>query len=204
MLLKTRAILVVVVGTVMGLSLSLSGGLLANRPPPEGDELALEHARLLAEVMQRIKRDYVEPVDDSALFDRAIRGMVSDLDPHSQFLDADEYRDIRISTTGSYTGIALSERLRRCALNAMRRCPPFKKGWASLIWIRTGSMWGIPAMGLGSVIPKIPSIGFLGSLVAFQERRIPCQKGSQAMKRSPRRPMIHSKRAMWIVIMWKP
>ena len=59
MLLKTRAILVVVVGTVMGLSLSLSGGLLANRPLPEDGELAPDRARLLAEVMQRVKRDYV-------------------------------------------------------------------------------------------------------------------------------------------------
>ena len=107
MLLKTRAILVVVVGTVMGLSLSLSGGLLANRQPIGDDEKAMEQARLFAEVMQRVKREYVEPVDDAELLDAAIRGMVSDLDAHSQFLDADEYRDIRISTTGTYTGIGI-------------------------------------------------------------------------------------------------
>ena len=41
------------------------------------------------------------------LLENAIRGMVGDLDPHSQFLDADEYRDIRISTSGSYTGIGI-------------------------------------------------------------------------------------------------
>jgi carboxyl-terminal processing protease len=107
MLLKTRAILVVVVGTILGLSLSLSGGLMAGRQAPDNDELTLEHARLFAEVMQRVKRDYVEPIDDRELLDNAIRGMVSDLDPHSQYLDADEYRDIRISTTGSYTGIGI-------------------------------------------------------------------------------------------------
>jgi carboxyl-terminal processing protease len=107
MLLKTRAILVVVVGTVMGLSLSFSGGLMANRPPIGDDEKAMEQARLFAEVMQRVKREYVEPIDDAELLDAAIRGMVSDLDAHSQFLDADEYRDIRISTTGSYTGIGI-------------------------------------------------------------------------------------------------
>ena len=107
MLLKTRAILVVVVGTILGLSLSLSGGLMAGRQAPDNDELTLEHARLFAEVMQRVKHDYVEPIDDRELLDNAIRGMVSDLDPHSQYLDADEYRDIRISTTGSYTGIGI-------------------------------------------------------------------------------------------------
>ena len=107
MLLKTRAILVIVVGTVLGLSLSFSGGLMSNRQMPETDDLALEQARLIAEVMQRVKRDYVEPIDDGVLLNSSIRGIVCDLDPHSQFLDADEYRDIRISTTGSYTGIGV-------------------------------------------------------------------------------------------------
>lgn len=107
MLLKTRAILVVAVGTVMGLSLSFSGGLIANRQQPVDEDLAWEQARLFAEVMQRVKRDYVEPIDDSLLLDSAIRGMVRDLDAHSQYLDAEEYRDIRISTTGSYTGVGI-------------------------------------------------------------------------------------------------
>ena len=107
MLLKTRAILVVVVGIGLGLSLSLSGGLIAARQVPDSDDLTLEQARLLAEVMQRVKHDYVEPIDDNVLLDNAIRGMVSDLDAHSQYLDADEYRDIRISTTGSCTGIGI-------------------------------------------------------------------------------------------------
>ena len=107
MSLKVRAILVVVIGTVMGLSLSIGGGLLANAPAPAAEALAWENARQFAEVMERVKRDYVEPLDDSRLLESAIRGMVSDLDAHSQYLDADEYRDIRISTTGSYTGVGI-------------------------------------------------------------------------------------------------
>jgi carboxyl-terminal processing protease len=107
MSLKTRAILVLVVGTVMGLSLSLGGSLMAKKQQPNDEDLAFEQARLFAEVMKRVKSDYVEPIEDSELLESAIRGMVSDLDPHSQYLDADEYRDIRISTTGSYTGIGI-------------------------------------------------------------------------------------------------
>lgn len=107
MSLKVRAILVIVIGTVMGLSLSIGGGLLARDRRPSSDELAWEQARAFAEVMDRVKRDYVEPIDDSELLESAIRGMVSDLDAHSQYLDADEYRDIRISTTGSYTGVGI-------------------------------------------------------------------------------------------------
>jgi len=105
--LKTRAILVVVIGLIMGLGLSLGGGLLSTPSQPDPDELAWEQARLFAEVMERVKRDYVEPIDDSTLLESAIRGMVGDLDAHSQYLDAEEYRDIRISTTGSYTGVGL-------------------------------------------------------------------------------------------------
>jgi carboxyl-terminal processing protease len=107
MSLKTRAILVVAIGLIMGLSLSLGGGLLSSQSRPDPDELAWEQARLFAEVMDRVKRDYVEPVDDAILLESAIRGMVSDLDAHSQYLDAEEYRNIRISTTGSYTGVGL-------------------------------------------------------------------------------------------------
>ena len=107
MSLKTRAVLVLVVGTVMGVSLSAGGDFLARKQQPTEDEFALEQAHLFAEVMRRVKSDYVEPIDDSELLESAIRGMVSDLDPHSQYLDADEYRDIRISTTGSYTGIGI-------------------------------------------------------------------------------------------------
>ena len=107
MSLKIRAILVVVIGVVMGLSLSIGGGLLGNDKPPSKEELAWEQARLFAEVLERVKIDYVESVDDADLLESAIRGMVGDLDPHSEYLDANEYRDIRNSTTGSYTGVGI-------------------------------------------------------------------------------------------------
>lgn len=107
MSLKVRAILVVVIGLVMGFSLSVGGGLIGNDTAPTREELAWDQARLFAEVLERVKRDYVEPVDDAELLESAIRGMVADLDAHSQYLDASEYRDIRISTTGSYTGIGI-------------------------------------------------------------------------------------------------
>jgi carboxyl-terminal processing protease len=107
MSLKTRAILVVAVGLVLGFSLSVGGGLIGAEKAPDREALAFEQARLFAEVLERVKQDYVEPVDDAELMESAIRGMVSDLDPHSQFLDASEYRDIRITTTGTYTGIGI-------------------------------------------------------------------------------------------------
>ncbi len=109
MTLKTRAVLAVVVGVVMGLCLSFGGAWFARREAPRvaQEDLAWEQARLFAEVLERVKRDYVEPIDDAQLLESAIRGMVADLDAHSEYLDAEEYRDIRISTTGSYTGVGI-------------------------------------------------------------------------------------------------
>jgi carboxyl-terminal processing protease len=71
------------------------------------NELSWEQARLFAEVMERVKREYVDPIDDAQLLDSAVRGMVADLDRHSEYLDANEFQDIRISTSGSYSGVGL-------------------------------------------------------------------------------------------------
>ena len=106
MSLKVRSLLVLVVGTVLGLTLSLGGGVLADRQTAD-NTLPHEEARLLAEVLERVKRDYVDAVDDHELIESAIRGMVSELDPHSQFLDSEQYEEIRISTTGNYYGVGL-------------------------------------------------------------------------------------------------
>lgn len=107
MSLKTRGILVPVIGTVIAFGLYIGNELLPGEAETRSDGLSWEQARLFAEVMEKVKHDYVEPVDDSVLFESAIRGMVGDLDPHSQFLDQDEYRDIRISTSGHYSGVGI-------------------------------------------------------------------------------------------------
>ena len=107
MSLKTRGILVLVIGTILGLSLSLGGDVVANRDASGSMELTSEQTRLIAEVIQRVRRDYVEPIGDKELMDSAVRGMVSALDRHSEFLDAEEYREIRNSTRGRYSGVGL-------------------------------------------------------------------------------------------------
>ncbi len=104
---KTRVFLVIAVGSVLGLSLSLGGALLNQQQSPLPDDLTWEQARLFAEVMERVKHDYVDAVDDQQLVESAVRGMVAGLDRHSQYLDADEYEEIRISTSGSYSGVGI-------------------------------------------------------------------------------------------------
>lgn len=63
--------------------------------------------RLLDEVVGRIRREYVEPVPDSTFDEAAVKGVVSNLDPHSAFLDAQAYDEMRATTTGSYSGVGI-------------------------------------------------------------------------------------------------
>ncbi len=113
MSLKTRGLLVLVVGTALGLTLSLGSGVLAERdarsllPGTASAGLSSADARLLGEVLERVRRDYVEDVDDATLIESAIRGMLGELDPHSQYLDEKQFEEIRISTTGNYTGVGI-------------------------------------------------------------------------------------------------
>lgn len=107
MSLKTRGILVLVIGTILGVSLSVGGILLDERKRPSSRQLTWEQARLITEVMNRIRSDYVEPLDETELLENALRGMVADLDRHSAYLDAGEYQDIRVTASGKYSGVGL-------------------------------------------------------------------------------------------------
>ena len=60
------------------------------------------------EVFTRIKADYVDKVDDKALIKGAIEGMLSSLDPHSSYVDAVDYDNMRIMTEGNYGGLGLT------------------------------------------------------------------------------------------------
>jgi len=102
----TKTGLLVVAGALLGFALSVGTGVMAQRDAPV-QALPWDDARLLAEVLERVRQEYVEPVSDSELIESAVRGMVTDLDPHSQFLDINEYEEIRINTSGNYSGVGL-------------------------------------------------------------------------------------------------
>src|SRR6188508_3057830 len=76
---------------------------LAAAPPPPAAVLGgLATHRLLDEVVGRIQREYVDEVPARAFDEAAVEGIVANLDPHSAFLDAREYDEMRATTTGSY------------------------------------------------------------------------------------------------------
>ncbi|MGH8494466.1 MAG: S41 family peptidase [Moraxellaceae bacterium] len=72
-----------------------------------GGQLPLDDLRTFVEVFERIRASYVEPVDDRTLFENAIRGMLTSLDPHSAYLDKKDFEDLQTSTTGEFDGIGL-------------------------------------------------------------------------------------------------
>jgi carboxyl-terminal processing protease len=94
-------------GIVIGLSLGLAHGVMADKPAALGADIPWQDAHMLAAVLERVKHDYVNPVDDHQLLQAAIRGMVSSLDPYSAYLDGDEYDEVKISSSGRYTGVGI-------------------------------------------------------------------------------------------------
>lgn len=73
----------------------------------DGDDLPVAEIQAFAEVFERIKRAYVEDVDDATLLRNAMRGMLNELDPHSAYLDAKAFRDIQESTKGEFGGVGV-------------------------------------------------------------------------------------------------
>lgn len=71
------------------------------------DQACAEITRALEQAAVQIERDYVAPVDGKALVVAAIKGMVSSLDPHSEFHDADAYARLREQLEGGFAGVGL-------------------------------------------------------------------------------------------------
>jgi carboxyl-terminal processing protease len=69
--------------------------------------LPLEEVQQLAAVFDRVKAEYVEPVDEKKLISDAIAGMVAGLDPHSQYFDKKSFKEFRESSGGKFIGIGI-------------------------------------------------------------------------------------------------
>ncbi|HQS69818.1 MAG: peptidase S41 [Novosphingobium sp. 28-62-57] len=93
-----------------------------------------EFGKLLA-VYERIKSNYVEPVEDDKLLKGAIDGMLATLDPHSAFLDARDFENLRTQTEGSYGGLGLSVTLDDGAVKVIA---PTKGSPADLAGVKAG------------------------------------------------------------------
>lgn len=102
---KLKQFGLVLSGVCLGVLISLNYSANATRETPVA--LPVEEARNLADVFNAIKQYYVEPVEDKKLIGDAISGMVSGLDPHSVYLDADALKDLEVSTKGEFGGLGI-------------------------------------------------------------------------------------------------
>jgi carboxyl-terminal processing protease len=69
--------------------------------------LPLNELRIFAEAFNRVSTAYVEEIDDRTLLENAIKGMLSQLDPHSAYLDKDSFVSLQETTNGNYGGLGL-------------------------------------------------------------------------------------------------
>lgn len=101
---KLRTLGLVCTGLVAGVMLSVGISAVAQRASAP---LPLDELRQFSNVFAAIKNNYVEEVSDDKLISGAISGMLTDLDPHSAYLDADAFRDMRSSTQGQFGGLGI-------------------------------------------------------------------------------------------------
>ncbi|HEY6984786.1 MAG TPA: PDZ domain-containing protein, partial [Rhodanobacteraceae bacterium] len=139
---QVRFALVLTVGIVAGFGLSIGRTVQAERDAPLPEPAARpganasspvpwQDARLLAEVLEHVRSEYVEQISDQELIEAAIRGMMADLDPHSAYLDSEQFDEIRISTTGEYSGVGIEVALEDGVVkvvNPIEDTPAYKAG----------------------------------------------------------------------------
>jgi carboxyl-terminal processing protease len=102
---KLKSVGLVGVGMVAGAALSLQLSAFAQRGADA--PLPLDELRQLANVYGIIKAEYVDPVPDQKLLEDAIGGMVAARDPHSVYLDARAYREMKDSVAGKFVGLGI-------------------------------------------------------------------------------------------------
>jgi carboxyl-terminal processing protease len=105
---KLQNYLLLLTGLLTGVLVSIGHGVFAEREGDAGrSTLPIEELRTFTDVFGRIKNDYVVDVDDKELIENAIRGMLSGLDPHSSYLDAEDYSELRVGTSGEFGGLGI-------------------------------------------------------------------------------------------------
>ena len=107
MLLKLRKFFPVLLGSALGLAAFLGFNLTDRWQDGGGQDGLVDEVGVFAEVLIRISDEYVDPVDEGDLIEGAIRAVLADLDPHSRFLDENDYADVLISASSHYSGVGL-------------------------------------------------------------------------------------------------
>jgi len=103
----TRNFFLISLGLTLGITLTAGLSVYANRDNNNGVPLPLNELRTFSEVFATIKNHYVESVDDKELLENAVRGMLTGLDPHSTYLDRQDFDDLKVGTSGEFGGLGI-------------------------------------------------------------------------------------------------
>lgn len=136
--------------TLLTTSLSLPLPVFASEEETDTPKrIPMEDVQRFSNAIGQIKKYYVKPVDDKELFDNAIRGMLSGLDPHSSYLDEDAFKELQASTSGEFGGLGLEVTMEEGVVKVVTPLvdtPAFKAGIKSgdyIIKLGTTSVQGI-------------------------------------------------------------
>lgn len=104
---KKRFAVIFTLGIMLGVGMTVYSSVFAKHEGDAASALPLEDLRAFSEVFGKVKSDYVEPVEDDKLLEHAIKGMLSGLDPHSSYLNKEEFKEMRIGTDGKFGGLGI-------------------------------------------------------------------------------------------------
>ena len=126
MSLRQPTIIALACGIALGVALSTTTGVLANRgsaavaAADSAASLLRSQSNYLREIVERVEHDYVKPVQEQQLLDNAARGMVGSLDPYSAYLDQHQYEEMRATTSGQYPGVGVEVAADALGLKVLR------------------------------------------------------------------------------------
>ncbi len=93
--------------TLIYVAFSVTLGLTSLPLYANDSEVPSEKIQQFVDVYKKIKDQYVDDIDDNTLFNYAIEGMVSKLDPYSDYLSKDDFSELKVGTTGRFGGIGI-------------------------------------------------------------------------------------------------
>lgn len=103
-----KKVAIYTLGAFSGVALSLSvQSFAAEKDKKDNEALPVQTIRTMAEVYGQIKANYYRDKPDAELFEGAMKGMVSDLDPHSEYMDKKGYAEMKESTSGEFGGLGM-------------------------------------------------------------------------------------------------
>ena len=104
---KQSFFLTLCLGIIIGVGLTTQDTAEAKKTEPTKLDLPQNELQTFTEIYQRIKSHYIDDITGKELIENAIRGMVTGLDPHSNYLNIEEYKNLRIGTTGKFGGLGI-------------------------------------------------------------------------------------------------